>query len=644
MIPKYKDKTCELCGKTFTPKGGVAKYCKSPVERTCIVCGNTFTSICHPKAPMVCDNPECKKKSGFVAANNSVHRVCRVCGESFNANSSRQLDCGKEIIKVCEICGNQYKSKCGLRWQEHTCDNPKCRTEYAHKGQQAHYLATTKTCIWCGKEFHPVNNKQLLCGDQHIMVCKTCGKEFTVEATYTPDNAPKYCSEECKREGFKLRPNCTTPESIAKAKQTKIEKYGNNYGSVIFAKSMQTYQENTGYTHPIYNPKIRSKQAKAINPSTLELRIKSLFDEYKIKYIHHYMLESGELSHEYDFYLPEYKILLDTDGVYFHSYLSDPNGKQVRDDYDDVRLQLIPKDHIFHLIIEGYEETGIKQLTEIINKIDNNVFDYSTHIFNWCRKVGFPYPAYNMSRLKKDYQNLCNYNQMTTYNPNSRLGESIIRQYHKSIYSAHCGSQYSPIDGWNDDTILKKVILNRLIYINDVDPSKVLRGMYISKLAPRVSIFNPVLAKYIGHKYLSDYDTVFDPFAGFSGRLLGVKSLEKSYIGQDINKQAIAEANTIISDLNLDNCSIKYADILQDSGEYQCLLTCPPYGKKEIYAEETVFKSCDDWIEVCLNNYKCKRYVFVVDTTERYKEYITEDIVTNSHLNKITEHIIVIDK
>ena len=262
MIPRYKDKTCELCGKAFTPKGGVAKYCKSPVDQTCIVCGNIFTSICHPKASTVCDNPNCKKQAGFVAANNSVHRTCRVCGEPFNANSSRQLDCGKEIIKVCEICGNQYKSKCGLRWQEHTCDNPKCKAEYAHKGQQAHYLSTTKTCIWCRKEFHPVNNKQLLCGDSHKVICKVCGKEFEVESTYMPDTAPKYCSDKCKLSNFILKNPMHNPECVEKMKQTKITRYGTDYGSQAFAKGRMTYQQKTGYPHQIYNIETHYRRAE----------------------------------------------------------------------------------------------------------------------------------------------------------------------------------------------------------------------------------------------------------------------------------------------------------------------------------------------------------------------------------------------
>lgn len=261
MIAKYSDKICKLCGKPFTPKGGVAKYCKSSVNRTCIVCGNIFTSICHPKASTVCNNPNCKKQAGAVAASKSVHRICRICGEPFEASSSRQLDCGKEIIKICEVCGNSYKSRCGFRWQEHTCDNPKCKIEYIHKSQQAHYLAMTKTCAWCGKEFHPTNNKQFLCGEPHTNICMICGKEFTVDAGYSKETAPKCCSDECRHKAFQ-RPHPLSKEAIDKMIATKIERYGEDYAKAIWAKGRKTYAERTGYSHPIYNIETHHKRAE----------------------------------------------------------------------------------------------------------------------------------------------------------------------------------------------------------------------------------------------------------------------------------------------------------------------------------------------------------------------------------------------
>jgi hypothetical protein len=279
----------------------------------------------------------------------------------------------------------------------------------------------------------------------------------------------------------------------------------------------------------------------------------------------------------------------------------------------------------------------------MISEIDRGVFDYEGSIFDWCRSIDFPYPDYLDKRLEKDYESLCKY-QTSVYKPNARLGESAINKFHKSVFDCHVGDYVSPKVAWYDDNLLKKVILNRLIYINDVDPFKVLRGFNISKICPKVSIFNPVLARYLTAKYLSDYSTVFDPFSGFSGRLLGVSSLGKSYIGQDLHAKAVEESNEIIEFYGIRNCSVICKDIFESSGEYECLLTCPPYNKKEVYSVETVFQSCDDWITEVLSRFQCKRYVFVVDKTEKYKDYIAEGLQTVSHYAKIGEYVIVIDR
>lgn len=43
-------------------------------------------------------------------------------------------------------------------------------------------------------------------------------------------------------------------------------------------------------------------------------------------------------NHEFNFYISKYRILIDADGIYFHSYLSDPDGNFVGDSYYPVRI------------------------------------------------------------------------------------------------------------------------------------------------------------------------------------------------------------------------------------------------------------------------------------------------------------------
>ena len=50
--------------------------------------------------------------------------------------------------------------------------------------------------------------------------------------------------------------------------------------------------------------------------------------------------------------------------------------------------------------------------------------------------------------------------------------------------------------------------------------------------------------------------------------------------------------------------------------------------------------TCDDWIDLCLKQYKCREYLFVVDKTEKYKANIVETIDNKSHFSKNKEYVI----
>lgn len=441
----------------------------------------------------------------------------------------------------------------------------------------------------------------------------------------------------------------STEEGKSRRRETSYMKYGvsnPSKSSDIKTKIKRTNLLRYGVEYPSQDPNIRRKQIANSKDSRFELRIVNMLNTYDINFRRQYILrdEVNNLIHSFDFYIPQYKILIDADGVYWHSYLSDPDGKHVRDDYDSVRLSLIPKDHIFILIVEGREERAIKELRDTLKRIDKGIFDYDSELFRWCRSVGFPYPNYSEKRMLNDWNSLCKY-QKDTYIPNCRFGNSIIKQFHRSFYDCKVGvNSKSPKEAWEDDDIIKEVIANRLIYKNDVDPNKVMQGFAITKKCPQVSTFNPVLAKYLTNKYLKEYNTIFDPFSGFSGRLLGVCSTGKNYIGHDLNTKAVKESNEIIQFLHLeDKADISECDIFDFKGSFDCLLTCPPYGTKEIYNKETVFKSCDEWIDICLERYQCNRYVFVVDQTEKYKHHVIEELTSRSHFHTVSEYIIVID-
>lgn len=267
-----------------------------------------------------------------------------------------------------------------------------------------------------------------------------------------------------------------------------------------------------------------------------------------------------------------------------------------------------------------------------------------------------------------------------SWKANSRL----VPYFHPSIKFANKGGKLSPYEFWqklkSDEELFKKFYRNRLKssdYFNESEEKNKLLwegkvpefiysiGLTTGMFAPKVSTFKPAAAKILIKKYLNDFDTIFDPIAGYSGRMIGTVCTGKNYIGRDINDQTINESKKcyefikdyITKDIKVD---LAVQDALLDSGEYDCLLTCPPYGLIEEWQNSAGEKissslSCDDWIDNLLERYLCKKYVFVVDgNIEKYKDYIDDEFVNTNYINarqgKLTqasynsEKIVVIEK
>jgi hypothetical protein len=114
---------------------------------------------------------------------------------------------------------------------------------------------STKQCVLCGKEFHPVNNTQSVCDGDHFRTCKICGKTFPIKwkSGMNIKTLPVTCSVECKTKASFINGNpANNPELMAKAKQTLLERYGVDHpmhSDEIKAKVVQTNRERYGADH-----------------------------------------------------------------------------------------------------------------------------------------------------------------------------------------------------------------------------------------------------------------------------------------------------------------------------------------------------------------------------------------------------------
>lgn len=447
-----------------------------------------------------------------------------------------------------------------------------------------------------------------------------------VKTTRLANNNGKWCSEKHLKAIHEANKQ---PEKYIKATKTRYEKYGSYESANTKSKRENTTYERYGVKNVL---QLQSSIAKNKMPKTEKKMLEFLTNRH-IQFEHNYYVNSKH----FDFAIfknNELNMLIEIDGIYFHGILEDCNGRKSRGDHDHERFSKVPNNVKFLVC----DETNIEQCFSEILSIYN--IDYEQWIQSLINSMPseFPYPNYTEKRLQLDWQHLQTYE----YNKNSFVGMSIIHQFHKSIWHAHKNNMLSPVDCWHNKILLEKSIRNRIIYKSNLSSQQIARGFNISNIAKTVSVFNPIFAKHISQTYAQEYNEIFDPFSGFSGRMLGACACGKKYIGNDINSQHIAESNEIIKKFNL-NAIVTQKDIFDNTGSYECLFTCSPYKLKEIWNDNETNKSCDEWIDECLKRFKCKRYIFVVDKTEKYKDYMINAINNASHFGSNSEYLLIID-
>lgn len=274
----------------------------------------------------------------------------------------------------------------------------------------------------------------------------------------------------------------------------------------------------------------------------------------------------------------------------------------------------------------------------------------------------FPYPIILKEQCDTEWKALC------SKQSNIKAPSPLIKRFHESLYRDKKENRLSGIEYWKrlqkDFLEFQRFYRNRLLNSNWAKSKEnekyikigfmpdfvYVQGMSTSGKAPTPSYFKPMLAKYIINKYLNKYKEIFDPFSGYSGRMLGTLACRKNYIGQDISIKHIEESRALIEYLRKyikipNSCSLKVKDSLKTTGTYECLFTCTPYASIEKWNDSDKIYSCDKWITKCLKKYKCKKYVFVTDDKiKKYKKYIKEKIVNKSHWGTNYEYIVVIEK
>lgn len=475
---------------------------------------------------------------------------------------------------------------------------------------------------------------------------KTCKEKLGVE---NPSQAESIKEKKKKtfEEHFGTDNVFKTEYFDQKRKETNLKKYGFEFAqqsAIVKERCEETNLKKYGFKSSAQNPKVKEKIRKSIC-ETLSTRPPEVWRDIRQKACKKYCFENIYFDSSWELalwiYAKDHDEEIEREPCCFEYEFEEKVHKYFPDFKYKGKLIEIKGDFFFN-------EEG-----RLYNPFDRTLdglfaakqaFMKSQNILVWSNKEIQPILDYINEKYTKDFLNLFRKDLPFPY-PSLLKGDyNTIRFFHKSIFEASYKKRKSPLQAWNDKECVRKSALNRLRYVHRCRPEDILKGFSLTQLAPKVSVFKPSTAETLIKKYLNDFNEIFDPFSGFSGRMIGTARCNKTYNGQDINEKHVNESNEIIEFLKLRNCSVIQQDILNDIEQvHECLFTCPPYGGKEHWNENEIEKTCDEWIDICLQKYKCKKYLFVVDETEKYKDKIVEVLNKKTLFKGKPEIVILIE-
>jgi len=368
--------------------------------------------------------------------------------------------------------------------------------------------------------------------------------------------------------------------------------------------------------------------------------IERVFEEFLIKsgtlYEKQYQTAFGLV----DFYIPSLDILVEIDGSYWHpTQVKNLSSRLVNSCVSQKR-----KSRLSNLIRIRAEDVAKITTVDDIFKY-NFVYDFTlSHRQVVCNKryletydpvkkvvlvqnlvklfreysPEFPYPPKtdNLTEVIEKIQKFKHeriVNGVVFSNKTSNMGVPYLKSVFKSYWNSSFNGKKSPVEAWKDNDIMKTILsyrvgLNPKNETFDISLHQCLVGLSASRYT--VSFFKPMLAASIYKHFLRNIDNpvVFDPCAGFGGRLLGFKSVYPSgtYIACEPNIETyneLIELSSNFTNIKLYNCKLEDFDLSLIT-DVDLSFTSIPYHDLEVYSNPTVYATYNTWVDEFIGTMK----------------------------------------
>jgi|TARA_R110000822_G_scaffold108285_2_gene237761 hypothetical protein len=185
-------------------------------------------------------------------------------------------------------------------------------------------------------------------------------------------------------------------------------------------------------------------------------------------------------------------------------------------------------------------------------------------------------------------------------------GMKLCQHFCRNFFDIETKNGKSFVNVWNDPIIMDKVRLWGLEKMSALYVSWIRRAVYMASGMHNPSFYRPHLAKQIILSTDKIRGTLFDPCAGWGGRMLGTVASGWDYIGCEPNKVTYDHLLEIVEFLDISEFVTIYNSPYEDLdlttiGKVDVVLTSPPYFDMEYYDKninQSYLKYTDynDWL------------------------------------------------
>nr|DAO15252.1 MAG TPA: Protein of unknown function (DUF559) [Caudoviricetes sp.] len=281
------------------------------------------------------------------------------CCDIFNSKDENKK------YSICKNCKKSFQRKMYINGKYNRSEycNKECYNEYFEREKR--YIPPKGKCKYCNGEVEPRRKKNgqywlpEYCCNEHFelamqnkfpykekteYICEICGTSFTVDTNPNTRKISirKYCSDECRRIGFNI-----------KKYKTLKEKYGDNLLPTI---------------------------------SKINIEFSEKLNIYNIKYEFEYNM----FGYFYDFYLPDYNILIEINPAFTHNSNKNFICKPVSKEYHYNKTKIANDNGYKCICIWDWDdkEAIIKAIVNNTLKIKQNL-DIKKHLWNVKEKLHY---------------------------------------------------------------------------------------------------------------------------------------------------------------------------------------------------------------------------------------------------------------